>query len=80
MAKVPHTNSKTRHKLSFLNFAHHGESFFRVSQVVADASCRQEVGEAGHLVDDLTLGHHNEEDRNQCKTGEGADDVEGILG
>lgn len=73
-------NPGERHKLSFLNFAHHGQSFLGVSQVVADASCRQEVRKARHLVDDLTLGHHDEEDRNQRKTGKGADDVESIFG
>lgn len=44
-----------------------------------DASCRQRVGEAGHLVEDLTLGHHDEQDRNQSEAGEGADDIEGVL-
>lgn len=33
-----------------------------------------------HPGDDLTLGHHNEEDRDQRETGEGANDVEGVLG
>ena len=49
-------------------------------QVVADASHGQRVGEAGHLVEDPTLGHHDEEDRNQREAGEGADDVESVLG
>lgn len=61
------------------HWAHHGESFLGVAQVVADASRRQRVGEAGHLVEDLTLGHHDEQDRNQCEADEGADDVEGVF-
>lgn len=44
---------------AFSNITHHGESFLCVPQVVPDASGRQQEGEARHLVDDLTLGHHN---------------------
>lgn len=62
VTKIGHINSKKKTKER--KFAHHRELFFSISQVVADASCREEVGEAGHLVDNLTLGHHNEEDRN----------------
>lgn len=51
-----------------------------MSQVVADSSRGQRVGEARHLVDDLTLRHHDEQDRKQREAGEGADDVEGVLG
>lgn len=71
MSKIGHINSvkitkerKTPHNLLLSQFAHHGKLFFSISQVVADAPCREEVGEAGHLVDNLALGHHNEEDRN----------------
>lgn len=59
---------------------HHGQALFCVLQVVADAPCRQLVGETWHPGDDLTLGDHDEEDRDQRETGEGADDVEGVLG
>lgn len=59
--------------------SHHREPFLSVPQVVADASCRQRVGEAGHLVEDTALRHHDEEDRNQGEAGKGADDVESIL-
>lgn len=49
-------------------------------QVVADAPCRQLVGETWHPGDDLVLGQHDEEDRDQREAGEGADDVEGVFG
>lgn len=49
-------------------------------QVVPDAPRGQHVGEVGHLVEDLTLGHGDEEDGEQREADEGADDVEGVLG
>lgn len=60
--------------------AHHGEPLLSAAQVVADAPSRQQVGEAGHLVEDPALRHHNEEGGNQREAGKGADDIEGILG
>lgn len=43
-----HLDSNKKHDTSslFSNVAHHGESFFGVAQVVADASGGQQVGEA----------------------------------
>lgn len=49
-------------------------------QVVADALGGQRVGEAGHLVEDPALRHHDEEHGDQGEEGEGADDVEGVFG
>lgn len=45
-----------------------------------DALRRQRIGEAGHLVEDLAVGHHDDQDGKQRKAHEGADDVEGVLG
>lgn len=70
----------TSRRKTTLLLAHHGEPLFGVFQVVADASGRQRVGEAGHLVEDPTLGHHDEEDGHHREAGEGADDVDGVLG
>lgn len=77
-----HSNTlyNTLNRLLLHPLAHHGEPFLSVPQVVADASGGQRVGEAGHLVEDPTLGHHDEEDGDQREAGEGADDVEGVLG
>lgn len=64
----------------FNNSTYHGQSFFRVPQVVSDASGRQQVGKLRNLVENLTLRQHNEHDGNQGEASEGADDVEGVLG
>lgn len=38
------------------------------------------AGQTGHREDDLALGHHNEEEGDECDKTEGADDVEGVFG
>lgn len=59
---------------------HPTQLFFRALQPVADAFMRHLAGETGQREDDLALGHHNEEERDECEKAEGADDVEGVFG